>query len=351
MSGNKIIVRPKVRFSQFSDSEKRCQGEDSKIACKDATTARKQAKGPKIRSIVPFKKHVRIMAPEKSTGTTDRNVRLSDREIEISTSSDTSPEDVQKTSVLKDNVSRIESSKILRNANDIKDTKEPCKTSDKGIHARSSSLKDHGTSLQQKGKENKDMAVKTVSTKNVVKTGIDTRSVSRSAPHKKLDNSRSDVNVRTLGTADPKISNATRSRSVSSRMSKASALGAKSDVMPCYRRLQIARTKSKTSQVKKLVLYDTTSGRTRTFVGPGVSRGRQNDATAVDKTGRSVSPDVAADKLARPSCNSIMCVIEKLNKLELQRIVTDVEHLPPVQKNLVNGKVRIYAHIHSPFLF
>ncbi|XP_051174564.1 repetitive organellar protein-like [Leptopilina boulardi] len=45
------------------------------------------------------------------------------------------------------------------------------------------------------------------------------------------------------------------------------------------------------------------------------------------------------EKLSKPKYNSIMNTINKLKQVQKENIVTDVEHLPPIYKSLVNGKV------------
>lgn len=95
-----------------------------------------------------------------------------------------------------------------------------------------------------------------------------------------------------------------------------------------------------------MVLRDVSSSKVRTSVGPGIYHPKKGNNTKMmqkkDDTNKRYIIGSDAEELAQPKYNSIMCTIDKLKEYQQQRIVTDINHLPSAQKNIINGKVRFY---------
>lgn len=110
---------------------------------------------------------------------------------------------------------------------------------------------------------------------------------------------------------------------------------------------KVWKSRSKSSPVKKTILRDVTGRSTNAYVGPGVARYySQPFKTNTEKETPHIRPDiVSGEKLGRPEYNSIMCTIDELRKAQDEKIVTDVQHLPLVYRNLVNEKVEIYSTV------
>lgn len=123
-----------------------------------------------------------------------------------------------------------------------------------------------------------------------------------------------------------------------------SAKPTKANVMPCYRYIKSGMIKNEVSPVKKIVLRSTMGPKIKTFVGSGVSHKQQND-TKTDVTNKKCynMSDVAVKKLAQPEYNSVMYTLDKLKEIKEQKIVRNINHLPPMQKNLLNGKVKFLS--------
>lgn len=128
-----------------------------------------------------------------------------------------------------------------------------------------------------------------------------------------------------------------RTRSFSS-----STKSSTSSIIPCHKTM----TRNKISPAKKIVLRDVSSSKVRTSVEPGIYHPKKrNDIKLMQKKDNANKRCIIAsdaEELAQPKYNSIMCTINKLKEYQQQRIVTDINHLPSAQKNIINGKVRFY---------
>lgn len=110
-----------------------------------------------------------------------------------------------------------------------------------------------------------------------------------------------------------------------------------SSVMPCYK----AVSRTRTSPAKKMVLRNVSGSKVKTSVEPGIHHPKRKD-TKIDDADKRCIIVSGAEELAKPKYNSIMCTIDKLKEYQQQKIVTDINHVPAVQKNIINGKVRFY---------
>lgn len=335
----KAISRPKVRFSQFSDNVQ--NKEEDVEYCKEKTVL--QANGPKIKSIVTLKRPVKIVDPKKLTTVCNKDVLQHDYEREISTHcSDITSENIQSTCLSNKNVSNIETSNILRNANGIQNIIENCNTLTPDKSPQDNILKDRKENMQQKGKENRDTKLKkVVSSKDISKSKKEsshcTKSVTQTGNYK-LPTSKNMQKIGTKDSKSPKMTKSTPSIMKKTR-NQTVEINAKSvtpNVMPCYK----IAAKNKVSPVKKTILRNMSGPKIETSVGPGISHKKKSDLKAGEANKRhNVTLDVAAEELARPGYNSIACTINKLKELKQQKIVTDIDHLPLAQKSFVNGKI------------
>ncbi|CAL1686505.1 unnamed protein product [Lasius platythorax] len=334
------ISRPKVRFSQFSDN---VQNKEIDVEyCQEKTVLR--ANGPKITSIVSLKKPVRIVDPKKFTSIHNKDVLQCDRNTEISThSSDIMSENIRRNTFPSNkNVPKIETSKILRNANGIQNIKENYNMLQPDKSPRDN-LKDSKESLQQKGKENRDTILKkVVSSKDISKPKRGSSQYIQSVTQTGNGKPSTGNNTQKINTMNSKKSpKMTKSLSAPNIMKKTKnqmfkgTINAKSvtpNVMPCYK----ITARNKVSPVKKTILRNVSGPKIKTSVGPGVSHKKRNDANERHIV---ATLDVAAEELARPGYNSIACTINKLKELKQQKIVRDIDHLPSAQKSFVNGKI------------
>lgn len=322
MSTNtKTILRPKVRFSESSDNmpnEKNVQHFEEKSVL--------QVNGPKIESIEVYKKPVRIIYPKQQTHNKDIPVS----KTEISTHvSDAASRNIQNTSSASKNLANVNISKILCNSNNTQKIGKNYKgLLDKSSHDNVS--KDYKEDLRQRGKENADTVLKkTVFNKNESK--------------RRENSEHMQTAVQKLNTADVKSSKMIQSKSsIIKKKNPATKTGVNAkpvvyNVMPCYK-----KTKKKIIPVKKTVLRNVSDFKIKTSVEPGISRKKQDNTSADNANNankRYITKGADVEKLAQPGYNSIICTINKLEDLEQQRIVTDVDHLPSTQKNLVIGKI------------
>lgn len=349
MSKNiKAISRPKVRFSQFSDN---VQNKEKEVEyCKEKTVL--QTNGPKIKSIVTLKKPVKIVKPKKLTTVCNENVLQHDYKTEISTHNDITSENIQSTCLSNKNVSKIETSNILRNANGIQNIKENCNTLTSGKSSQDN-LKDCKESMQQKGKENRNTILKKVSSKDISKSRKGssqcTESVTQTGNYKPPTSknmqkiSIKDCKNLKMTKSAPSIIKKTRNQTVEGTINAKSLTP---NVMPCYKIV----AKNKVSPVKKTILRNISGPKIETSVGPGISHKKKSDAKASDANKKyNVTLDVVAEELAQPGYNSIACTINKLKELKQQKIVTDIDHLSFAQKSFVNGKVRFFYKKNENF--
>lgn len=343
MSKNiKAISRPKVRFSQFSDN---VQNKEKDVEyCKEKTVL--QTNGPKIKSIVILKKPVKIVEPKKLTIVCNKNVLQHDYKTEISTHSDIASENIQSTCLSNKNVSKIETSSILRNANGIQNIKENCNTLTPGKSLQDNILKDCKERMQQKGKENRDTILKKGFNKNLSKSRKGSSQYTESVTQIRNYKPSASKNMQKISTKDSKNLKMTKSApSIIKKIRNQTVEGtinAKSitpNVMPSYKIV----AKNKVSPVKKTILRNISGPKIETSVRPGIFRKKKSDAKASDANKKhNVTLNVAAEELAQPGYNSIACTINKLKELKQQKIVTDIDHLSFAQKSFINGKVRFF---------
>lgn len=335
----RAISRPKVRFSQFSDN---AQNKEKNVEHKDKTVLR--ANGPKILSIVSLKKPVKIVDPKKCTTVCDKDIQ---HDCNIETyCNDITSENVQSTCISNKDVSKMDTSKILRNVNGIQNIKENCNTLMSGKSPQNI-LQNHRESKKQKGKENRDtMLKKVVSSKDMSKTRGESSQYIQSAIQTENYKRPINNNMQKISTMDSKNPKMTKSQFASSILKKtknqtfkgtSNAKSIAPNVMPCYK----IAAKNKMSPVKKTILRNVSGPKIKTSIGPGISHKKKNDIKTSDVNKRYNSRlDVVAEELARPAYNSIACTLNKLKELKQQKIVADIVHLSSAQKSFINGKVR-----------
>ncbi|XP_071570360.1 uncharacterized protein [Temnothorax nylanderi] len=359
----KIISRPKVRFRQFSDKAR--NEEEIVEHGKKQTVA--QANGPRIKELLSLKKPVRIVDPTKSTsvGVGDKDVSLSNCNNDISSYRSITRGNVQNTSFSDKNVTKVESTMILRGANGIRNTEKSCKMLQLGKNPRVDDVsRERIKCLQQKGKENKGICplkrtvylalkkmkcqretrtensqqgtINITQVKSKLFTGIlqagcmEKVNVARPAAFKGSNMTKSQ--------SAPSIIKRTRNSMIQGGILNAKPVTTLSRVTSRYKTV----AKNKVSPVKKIVLRNVAGPKIKTSVGPGVFRKKRNDTKPSDENERrtvyTVS-DVTVEDLAQPEYNSIVCTVNKLKELEQQKIVTDVSHLPSTLKSFLNGKI------------
>ncbi|XP_011643573.1 LOW QUALITY PROTEIN: uncharacterized protein LOC105431223 [Pogonomyrmex barbatus] len=335
MDNNKIISRPKVRFFQFSDNVR--DKEEIVEQCEEQTDP--QTNRPRIREIRSLEKPVRIVDPTKSTSVLEKNIPLNTHDTDSSLRLDcTTNKNIQNASLPEKSTPAI-----LRNVNDIRNTKKNCKISQLDKSSQDG-LKDCTKNLRQKGKENKDTLIKKItSNKNIskTKTGNSQHVQSRERFKSSTSNDRiQKINVVDLKKSKIKpqsalnIMNKTKNQVTERRILNAKPIT--SNVMSRCKTV----TKNKMSPVKKTVLRNVSGPKIKTSVGPGIFCKMQDDKIVKTKVneGHTATLDSPMD-LAQPEYNSIMCIVDKLRELEQQKIVTDIHHLPSTLKNCINGKI------------
>lgn len=337
----RTISRPKVRFSQFSDN---VQNKEKNVEHKDNTVLR--ANGPKILSIVSLKKPVRIVDPKKCTTVCDKDIPQHNCNIETHCSDITS-ENIQSTCIPNKDISKIDTSKILQNANGIQNIKKNCNTLISGKSPQNI-LKNRRESKEQKGKENRDtMLKKVVSSKDTSKTRGGSSQCIQSTIQIGNCKLPTNNNMQKISTMDSKNPKMTKSQSVPSILKKtknqtfkgtSNAKSITPNVMPCYK----IAAKNKISPVKKTILRNVSGPKIKTSVGPGISHKKKNDVKTSDINKRYNSTLDVAKELAQPVYNSIACTLNKLKELKQQKIVRDIDHLSSAQKSFINGKVRFF---------
>lgn len=342
----KVISRPKVRFYQFSDNERNKE----KIVQHCEEQAVSQASGPRIKEIVSLKKPVKVIDPIEFTNICDKDISLSNCNIDTLSHFNTIPGNIRNESSLNKNMPKVEDTTILRDANGIPNTKKSCsKLSPLDKSLQGNILKDRVKSLQEKGKENKGIPLKrTISNKNISKTRTGNSQHVQSVMREKFKLSTNNSSKQKVNVMDFKKLKMTKSQSVPSIMKKTKnpiihekILGAKlvtSDVTLHSKTV----AKNKIFPVKKIILRNISGPKIKTSVASGIFRKKQDDAKASDANERGmVTLDVTVKDLAQPDYNSIVCTINKLKELEQQKIVTDISHLPSALKSFLNGKVNL----------
>ncbi|XP_014482768.1 PREDICTED: uncharacterized protein LOC106748596 [Dinoponera quadriceps] len=343
MSENtELILRPKVKFSRFSNQER--NDEIIEESCKDNTNP--QINGPKIKSIISLKKPVKIIDFMGSADVYEKDLLSKDCEIKSSScSSDTASVNTQGISLSNDNVkTEIEISRILYNASSSQNKKEKVTQLNKNICTQNNTLKHCRKILQQKDKENKDAVLnKIIPNKNINKIRTRNSQYIQPAVCKKFKLFTNNDDVQKPDTVNSYRTVMTKLQSAPSIMKKTEKqttriLNAKPSVMPCYRYIETGIIRNKVSPVKKIALRSTTGIKIKTSVEPGVSHKQQNNTKTDDANKKYCTiSDLAVGKLAQPEYNSIMCNIHKLKEIKQREIVSDVNYFP--HKNLLNEKI------------
>lgn len=256
-------------------------------------------------------------------------------------------------SLSNEDVTKIESTMILRDANSIQNIDKNCKISlDKS--SQNNILKNHTKCFRQKWKENKNVPLeKTVSSKHLkeIKTGNSQRVQLITQRKFKLstgDDCMEKVNVRpafkkpkvTKSCSAPSIMKKTRNSVIPEKILNVKPVIILSHVASFHNTV----SKNKISPVKKIILPNVSDPKTKTSVAPDVFHGKQDNAKTSDANKRhTVTLGVTVEDLTQPEYNSIMCTINKLKELEQQKVVTDISHLSSMQRNFLNGKVNVYT--------
>jgi len=291
---SKKIPRPKVSFSQSDQKEQEIAKQ-----CKQKLTQQSQFRNaPKIRSIVPFHKSVKILKPEKTASTCNKTVSSNECRTDSSThTNDIASENVQSISqVIKD---MPKTSEVSCHASGIQNVKEKQNVLQLG-NTLASIMKNY-TDLQQKGKEGeKDMF------------------------KKKKQPSVSKIGNRTTKTDTFNVKSTTSSLSFSHT--------------PHYK----TAAKNKFPIKSSLCNINKSDSHIKKHLSCVISPSGQNYETKKFKL--SSVPYHIEQTIGHPKYNSIICLTDKLKKLEQQKIITDINHLPFSQKNLINEKVRSFAN-------
>jgi hypothetical protein len=293
---SKKIPRPKVSFSQSDQKEQEIAKQ-----CKQKLIQPSQFRdAPKIRSIVPFHKSVKILKPEKTANACNKTVSLNEcRTDSLTHLDDVASENVQNISQAVKDVPKT--SQVLCYASGIQNVKEKQNVLQLG-NTLASIMKNY-TDLQQKGKESeKDMFKKKKQ-----------QSISRVATR---------VGNRTTKTNTFNVKSTTSSLS-SSHMSHYKTAKNKFPIenSPCN-----TNDKSNSRIKKHLSCVISPSGHDTKKLEPS-----------------SVSYHIG-QTIGHPKYNSIIWNTNRLKKLEQQKIITDINHLPSSEKNLINEKVRSFAN-------
>ncbi|XP_033330813.2 uncharacterized protein LOC117222898 [Megalopta genalis] len=333
MSANtKCFVRPKVRFCQ-TDVDKSKELKNSV----DGSNSNRLNK-PKIRNIVTLDKPVIVLKSNQAfndldtketksvnctqkteflgcddeipfcahtSGKTENQRPLNDADNSVNTKVCFEENDkLKKTNTSLATLQEKESNKILKSQNSVKtDIKKMDYTTDK------------------KGKEN-----------NALFTKKGTNNTVKNSSHIKV----AQCKIKPCPSNGNKKVNSAKPSRVSLTSDKVKPVV---NVMPCYK-YNTTASKIKAFPVKKTMVRDIVGPKIKPYVGPGVPRKNQDILRiAKIKDIAHIKPCTSGEKLARPEYNSVMCTINKLNETKKQKVVVDLEHLPPIYKNLINGKI------------
>ncbi|KAL2740378.1 putative serine/threonine-protein kinase [Vespula squamosa] len=375
---NKLFAKPRVRFSQTINAK-----ENSK----DLSDKRDKIL-PSIIDIVPVKTSVKILSLEN---------KLDDL---ITTSTHYNDDAIQKESVIscnsvhtlpqKENDHFLQDQSIHKtddkeSSTDIHDTinlkannteRTSCKkSSQEDVPGISSSTfpaaknnNDHCKILKpknsttiniskqsaknslDKGKENKNSCKKKLSQLNKDKIVKPLCSKVTTQIKKKTDPTKVNVQKSNVTKHNTKSINKPYTLSIDKQIKKSTStknsqknLNIKSstiNVMPCYK-YNKSMIKSKSSPVKKSVVRDIVVPNAKAYVEPGIPKQKQIDLSArrINKSTNARPNITSSEKLLYPEYNSIIYTVNKLDEVKKEKIVTDVEHLPTIYKDLVNGKI------------
>ncbi|KAF7411783.1 hypothetical protein HZH66_000679 [Vespula vulgaris] len=336
---NKLFAKPRVRFSQTinaKENSKDLSDKGDKIL-------------PSIIDIVPVKIPVKVLSLEnkdRSIHKTDDKESLTDVHDKVNLKANntertsckrSSQEDVPgiPCSTFPAAKNNKDHSKILKpkNSTTINISKQSAKNSlDKG--------KENKNSYKKKLPQlSKDKVVKPLCSKvtTQIKKKIDTTKVNMQKSNVTKHNTKSINKPYTLS-IDKQIKKTPTSTKTSQK--NLSIKSSTINVMPCYK-YNKDLTKSKSSPVKKSVVRDIVVPNAKAYVEPGIPKQKQIDSNVrrINKSTNARPNITSSEKLLYPEYNSIMCTVTKLDEVKKEKIVTDVEHLPAIYKDLVNGKI------------
>ncbi|XP_019699854.1 uncharacterized protein LOC105189395 [Harpegnathos saltator] len=345
MSENtKTVLRPRVRFSQLSNKEQ--NNGTVKESCKNRTNL--QINGPKIKNIVTLERPVRIMSSTEHTDIHEKDIPLKNCEMKVAVCfDDKASKNTQNTSLFNDNVSETELPKTLHNVN-TQNMKEIDKLLqlDKNRCMENNILKHCRRILQQKNKENKTTVSNKIMLNKNIKTKIKDDQYEQPIVCNKLQLFRNNNDMQKIDTINSNTTEIMKLKSVPSIMkrtekqTKTKIFNAKStipDVIPYYKYIK-PRIQNK-GLVKKNVLHNITGPKIEVSVGPGVSHKKQHDIKIDDASKQCYISNNAAEKLAQPDFNSILCIFNKLKEIKQHKVIRNINHLSSVQKNLLNEKI------------
>nr|XP_034180192.1 uncharacterized protein LOC117604345 [Osmia lignaria] len=339
----KFFVRPKVRFCQTDTNEPVARESKLSIDQKSATRSNK----PRIRSIVTLKKPIKILKLNKTCDDhEDDNLKSIDNPQK--TDSLTVCTDIPLCTA-DENPLEIENQKPLTDNENIKNIKANSEDIEQKI-CNKPSHDDRVSSPLSFNIKNKNLN-RPLKSQSYIKANTSKKSVKSkkgkenetldAIKNKTVTNRFTPLEITKYKVKPCSIGTNTRKATVASKFSVPSKrnLTSKSNVMPCHKYLKIA-SKVKASPVKKTVIRDITGPKIKSCIGPGVSHKKQNDLK-IPESGESTSIklSISGEKLARPEYNSITCTINKLNEMKKQKVVNDIEHLPPSYKHFINGKI------------
>lgn len=357
MSEIKYIARPKVRFSETSESN------DDSASSSRATSSRLR-----IRSIEnvkkPFKlvREVRDSLNLKSAG---ESVKTSAGQVKPKVKLN------QPIDLANSNSSKIESNK--ENITTDKQTKNGAvKKSPAGLSVKKSS--DHSKEMEKITKILDSVSIKTprelkpTKVSNLPKKTVKNSETKIAKPNlsnlnQKVGSSQSKIHGNLLkapknqlkppgqqfkvpGPYKPSITS-TKTPAVPAKSSGIQSKAPKVSTLPKLQSKSVAQIRKPSAQAPKPQIKVTTArnksiARPNVYVGPGVLKThvtRSLPAVSGPKADISAINSAASAKLHRPEYNSIVNTIKRIEKSKNEKIVTDFEHLPDPYKNLVVRKV------------
>ncbi|XP_057321041.1 uncharacterized protein LOC130664882 [Microplitis mediator] len=95
----------------------------------------------------------------------------------------------------------------------------------------------------------------------------------------------------------------------------------------------------KKTQIKVTTARNKSVSRPNVYVGPGILKARSLPSVSDPKPTSRLTNYPASDKLRRPEYNSVIKTIKKIDKLKHEKIVSDFDHLPASYKDLVARKM------------
>lgn len=379
---NKLFAKPRVRFSQSINAK-----ENSK----DLSNKRDKIL-PKIIDIVPVKIPVKILSSEnklddviETTHHSDDTMKkesitscdsvntlpqkendhfLQDRSIHKTDNKESSTNahsivnleanNTERTSVnykrsSQDDVPGISSSTFSA----AKDDNDQCKILKPKNSTTINISKQSTKNSLDKGKENKNSCKKKLpqlgKDKAIAKPSC---SKTTTQIRKKTDTTKVNIQRSNVAKSNAKNINKPYASSIDKQIKKTPGTSTKNsqknlnmksstiNVMPCYK-YNKSLIKSKSSPIKKSVVHDIVVPNAKAYVEPGIPKQKQIDLNArlISKSTNARSNITSSEKLLYPEYNSIMYTVSKLDDVKKEKIVTDVEHLPAIYKDLVNGKV------------